>query len=295
MVPTALELLYYLLITASGVLLAAAWRNSQPLAQALIWGMLLLTGTVMVWLILTARRLPLYGPFEASVYLIFLTALLECLNGSPFAKAGNATRDLPPCFTGQAKCGTPPLLIALFWLALLFLNLFQEKSFNPDFFMYANPWVNLFFNLRLTATAFFCRGALLYLGGAWPQSILNGQNAHNKNTPSDSDKKAPGGHTDCTSSQALPPYNAPAFQSARTMILTGLVLFLCSEWAGSWWCLNWFGDSWRWSRNFFKAAMVFMVVMLSCHLPPWVARHPRIKAVTGTLPALFLLWIIFHH
>ena len=48
---------------------------------------------------------------------------------------------------------------------------------------------------------------------------------------------------------------------ARNFLLTGVVIYLAGEWSGSLWCLNWLGDTWRWSGGFFKSAVVFLLVI----------------------------------
>ncbi len=243
-----LSSLYYLVLGLFVLSLYFVFKKKKSILKKIVLTCTGLTGSGIMALILWEHRLPLYGAFEASIYIIFILCLTEIL----FWKD---SRDIPIVNT----CGATAF-ISLF---LLIYHSAQPKTFNPDFFMYANPWVNLFFNLRLTAGALFTRVALLYLAGLMNENQKSRQEI--------------------------------LFSSARQMLLAGLVIFLCSEWAGSWWCLNWLGDSWRWSKGFFKAAIIFLLVMLSCHLPPSLSRNSRVKALTGSLPALFLLWIIFYH
>ncbi len=241
-----LSLLYYLVMALLSLALYFVIKKKIDLVKKTLFTSMMVTGLGIITLILTEHRLPLYGAFEASFYLIFVLTLMEIL----FWKNKTPSIHL-------RSCGATAVLS----FCLLLYHIMQPKEFNPDFFMYGNPWVNLFFNLRLTAAAIFSRTALLYQMGIW------GKN----------------------SKQTI------FFSHARTLLLMGLVVFLCSEWAGSWWCLNWLGDSWQWSKGFFKAAIVFMLVMLTCHLPPSLVRNAWIKGMTGSLPALFLMWTIFYH
>ena len=244
-----LSLLYYLVIFLFTLALYFILSKKEATLKKIIFICTGLTGAGVMTLILWEHRLPLYGAFEATFYIIFILCLLEIL----FWK--NKIKGLRPVQT----CGATVIIS----LCLLLYHTTQPKTFNSDFFMYGNPWVNIFFNLRLMAGALFTRSALLYLAGI--------MNEHQKNK------------------------EQIFFSSARRMLLTGLAIFLCSEWAGSWWCLNWLGDSWQWSKGFFKAAIIFLLVMFTCHLPPSLSRNSRVKALTGSLPALFLLWVIFYH
>jgi hypothetical protein len=146
-------------------------------------------------------------------------------------------------------------------------------EFNDDFYMYGNIWVNSFFNLRLMAAAFFIHGAILLNAAAWKRP----------------DKMPKDAVTDHKCRQKK------IFYRARNILLTGIVIYLASEWSGSLWCLNWLGDSWRWSKGFFKAAIIFLLVMTSFHLPPSLSNSPRARAIIGSCPALFIIWMIFVH
>ncbi|SMD13172.1 hypothetical protein SAMN02746065_1472 [Desulfocicer vacuolatum DSM 3385] len=241
-----LDLLYYFVMAILTLGFYFVVKKKTMVVKKMVVIAMILTGLGTITLILTEHRLPLYGAFEASFYLIFVLTLLEIF----------FWKNQSPCIHLKS-CG----VTLLYCFCLLLYHIMQPKEFNPDFFMYGNPWVNLFFNLRLTAAAIFSRTALLYQMGIWGER----------------------------SKQTI------LFSHARTVLLWGLVVFLCSEWAGSWWCLNWLGDSWQWSKGFFKAAIVFMLVMLTCHLPPSLMRKSWIKGMTGSLPALFLMWTIFYH
>ncbi len=262
-----------------------AARRQVRVAMGFIWAVTVLSGLSVLLIIICEHRLPLFGPFESGIYIILLSMLMEIVsqrnhaaqdgeeNGFQGGEHGamNAIR----CLT---SVGT-----ALFCLGLMGLMLPHPKAFNGDFFMYGSVWVNLFFNLRLVATAIWGRAAVMFLVGAWVKDFNLSSIGHAAFSESENRYKKRHDVRDLF------------FTRARNLLLMGLVIFLCSEWSGSWWCLNWLGDSWRWNQVFFKAAMVFILVMLACHLPPSLAKSSKIKAIFGALPMLFLLWIIFYH
>jgi hypothetical protein len=298
MLPPFLSLLYYLVMALFALSLYFVMKKKVKIVKTILFTSMMVTGSGIIILIFTEHRLPLYGAFEATIYLIFVLTLMEIL----FWKDKEISIQLKSCG------GT-----AVLSLCLLLYHITQPKEFNPDFFMYGNPWVNLFFNLRLTAAALFSRTALLYQMGIWGQNPTISTEADNGKIAIATDRKASmktcsGAPSHDTGTPAVSPENNNQkirknqnlkqnifFSNARTQLLVGLVVFLCSEWAGSWWCLNWLGDSWQWSKGFFKAAIVFMLVMLTCHLPPSLARNSWPKAMTGSLPAMFLMWTIFYH
>jgi len=168
-----------------------------------------------------------------------------------------AKRSLPARLNKKLSTET-----SLFILILLMFQLNQPMAFNHDYFMYTNVWTNLFFNLRLAAAAFFIHAALLFLNGGW---------------------------------QAGGEEQTVLMKKGRNFLLAGATIYLAGEWAGSLWCLNWLGDSWQWSKGFFKASAVFLLAMMVLHLPPFFTNRKRAKAVFGSLPALFMLWMILYH
>jgi hypothetical protein len=77
----------------------------------------------------------------------------------------------------------------------------------------------------------------------------------------------------------------------------GTCIYLSGEWSGSLWCLNWLGDSWQWSRGFFRASLLFLLVMAACHLPAPKkgVLNPVFKGISGALPGIFGLYMIFFY
>ena len=154
-----------------------------------------------------------------------------------------------------------PLVTSIIILLVLALQIGKPIALNDDYFMYDNTWVMLFFNLRLMSAAFFAHAMVLYLSYFFSEKDEN-----------DSITK-----------------------SARLYLLTGAFIYLCSEFSGSLWCLNWFGESWLWNNGFFKASMLFLLVMLACHMPPALGKNKLLRTITGSIPGCFILWMIFFH
>jgi len=81
----------------------------------------------------------------------------------------------------------------------------------------------------------------------------------------------------------------------RNFLLTAIAVYLASEWSGSLWCLNWMGDSWQWSRGFFKAGIIFLLVMTASHVPRSFGASDKTKAFLGSCPGIYMLWMLFQH
>ena len=197
----------------------------------------------ILFIFFSVGRPPLFGPFEASVYIVGVMGILARI----FQKNAGSL----PWFS---------LVNSLGALIILFIQWGKPMGLNDDYFMYGNLWVNLFFNFRLLTAAFLVHGASQYFA-----HLLEKKEA---------DVLAMGG---------------------RNTLLAGACLYLVSEWAGSLWCLNWFGDSWQWNRGFFKASLLFLLIMAVCHLSPGLARNKIARGIAGTLPGVFIVWMIFYY
>lgn len=197
-------------------------------------------------IIVLEKRLPIFGLYESTLYISFLLCVFDWFPGKSLS--GKTQKRL--------SCQIYTIV-----LALLLFQITQPMAFNPDFFMYGNIWVNLFFNLRLASAAFFIYAGVLLITG----------------------------------SRLSQPEKETVMKKGRNFLLMGATIYLAGEWSGSFWCLNWLGDSWRWSEGFFKASCVFLLAMTALHLPPVFKHRDKAKAVAGTLPALFLLWMILFH
>ena len=259
MPPATLPILYYtvfaLFLIAIVLLLAhkGSWARVAMIAGTII------TGMGIVILIATQRRLPLYGAFESTFYILLVVSLLEMVS----TRCADTIH-----FRGRIRLYTGIAIVVI-----LILEINKPIEFNDDFYMYGNIWVNLFFNLRLMAAGFLIHGAILLNAAAWDR--LDKMPAHEVQKRKCGQKKV--------------------LYRARNILLTGIVIYLASEWSGSLWCLNWLGDSWRWSKGFFKAAIIFLLVMTGFHLPPSLSNSPRSRAIIGSCPALFIIWMIFVH
>jgi hypothetical protein len=213
----------------------------------------------VLFIVFTAKRPPLFGPFEAGSYIILILLLLS---------AGN-------------RRNTFFLINASVILGILALQFAHPLGMNEDYYMYNNIWVILFFNLRLTAAGFFVHGAVLHLSYFFESP--------------DQAKTSEAGTSEAGATKTIPADTGAVLKQARVRTLTGAVVYLCSEWSGSLWCLNWFGDSWQWSNGFFKASLLFLLVMLTCHLPPVPGRKRLFRTILGSCPGIFALWMIFFH
>ncbi len=155
------------------------------------------------------------------------------------------------------------------YITILFILLLQAGEpmvFNNDFYMYDDLIVIVFFNFRLIAAAFFIYAAIIVNSCIWRS------NARIKNSGKDL-----------------------LMKNSRNFLLAGVAIYLVSEWAGSIWCLNWLGDTWLWSKGFFKSSIIFLLVMIISHLPSSHSKFYRTKAILSSFPAIFILWMIFHH
>lgn len=237
------------LIVYSLALVLALFKQKKTEKAAGLTG-LIVCGTGIAAMIFLEKRPPLFGSFEAALYLSFILGILTFLPGKALLTEASKKR-----------------LTCLSYGGILFILLLQlggPMAFNNDFYMYDDLKVIVFFNFRLVAAAFFSYAALLFNFGAWSKITDKGEKDF-------------------------------LMQNGRNFLLTGIAVYLISEWAGSLWCLNWFGDSWIWNKGFFKASIVFLLVMASCHLPPSFSKSHRTKAILGSSPAVFILWMIFHH
>ena len=152
---------------------------------------------------------------------------------------------------------------SLFALVLLAIHLGQPMALNLDFYMYGHMSVILFFNLRLTAAGCLAHGTVQHIC-----LLFSKQGCGMDDTLS---------------------------RGGRNSLLSGAGIFLVSEWAGSFWCLNWLGDAWQWSRGFLTAAILFLLVMAACHLPKKAAGWKYSRPLAGSLPGVYILWMIFSH
>ena len=144
---------------------------------------------------------------------------------------------------------------------LLIILYFYPKAINADFYMYNQISVLLFFNFRINAAAFYLLAAVYICAGLFSNSTNKSKQLY----------------------------------KGRNFLLIGTICFLISECSGSYWCLNWWGDSWHWSKGFLKAACVFMIVMLTFHVPRQWKLPKVMQVLVGSLPGLGGLWLLLIH
>ncbi|WP_462324192.1 hypothetical protein [Desulfoplanes sp.] len=106
-----------------------------------------LCGVLVLLLVWTMQRLPLFGAFEALTYTAFIIGLLEL-----FPDASNSGSERRALITGV---GTTLLL-----LPLVFRSDIMPQ---PNFFVYSSPLVACFFFCRLTALGIFADAAICYM------------------------------------------------------------------------------------------------------------------------------------
>ena len=147
------------------------------------------------------------------------------------------------------------------WIAsalLLIPLFFYPRNVNPDFYMYQYPSVLMFFNFKIIAAALFLFAAVRTIAGLFTKGIERIEHRH----------------------------------LSRNILLLGTVFFLSSECAGSFWLLQWWGDVWHWSKGFLQAAGLFMLIMLSCHIPKNWKHATALHAATTSLPGAVSLYLL---
>ena len=243
--PSIFEIFYFLITGSMIGTLSAALMKRRILCFILGITGTLLSFIVLITIFLKAGRPPIFGTFESVMTIITVTGFLSLLQ-EIFNKKQMGKDQVMSSWTWGAN------------LVLLFLLGFFPKDLNPDFYMYDDIRVIVFFHFRILASALFLYAALIL-----KDAFRYGWSTY--------------GHM------------------GRNFLLTGAALFLISEFSGSLWCLNWFGDSWHWSKGFLKASCLFLTAMLPFHIPPnWNVSH-RWRAVLGSLPAVGSLWVLFLH
>jgi hypothetical protein len=141
-------------------------------------------------------------------------------------------------------------------LIVLLLSLFSGLRVSDNYLIYSMPSVVLFFQLRMLAIALFIFALSLYVSAFQNRS----ENLR---------------------------YQA-FMQYAKGITVLGAAAFLGGEFFGSLWSLNGWGDPWRWSSNFFIASGIFLLSMLSVHVP---ARYRKTQLQEVLIPSAILLVI----
>jgi hypothetical protein len=146
--------------------------------------------------------------------------------------------------------------------ALLGRALIGHDGMNPDYFLYQFWSVQLFFFLRLSAGGVIVLAFILYVR-SWvrtPESDLNNE--------------------------------AARLRAANHFLIAGAILFLGSEFSGTLWCAMGYGDTWHWTPNFLKSAVLFLLLMLPLHAPRWFKKNGRLAGVGSLCTLLVILEIV---
>lgn len=208
---------------------------------------------VLVMIILKAKRMPLISPFENIFLIVSVLTILDLISPSAFEH-----HRVPPSFLSfRTRLVLAVNLILLFFLA------FTPRAPAGDYYMYTDIWVNLFFSFRTAACALFLFAGIHFI----LEAGLNKATDH-------------------------PDIRLFLSWQGRNFLLAGTCVYLVSECSGSYWCLNWLGDVWHWSRGFLWAAVIFLIIMAYFHTPPFLSRSRRIKPLIGILPGVVCLWMI---
>ena len=81
-------------------------------------------------------------------------------------------------------------------------------------------------------------------------------------------------------------------KQGRNFLLLSTIIFLGSEYAGSIWSLNGWGDFWRWNEGFYQSTLIIICLMLVFHIPGKSSQSEKIKALLGGICGFFALTLI---
>ncbi len=154
-----------------------------------------------------------------------------------------------------------PVWLIIFIITLIGLN--ETPELSEDYYMYDKLYVMLFFQLRITAIALF---TFALVGNVKIMFAYN-----------------------FGSSTSL-------LHIARNFTLLGTSIFLTAEWFGSYWCLLWWGDAWHWSTGFFLASSMFLLSMISSHLPAKLHNTELKRTLFAIIPlGSIIIFYLFSH
>jgi len=81
-------------------------------------------------------------------------------------------------------------------------------------------------------------------------------------------------------------------KQGRKFLLLSTIIFLCSEYFGSIWSLNGWGDFWRWNEGFYQSTLIVIYLMLVFHMPGKGRQSEKTKALLGGICGFFALALI---
>ncbi len=151
-----------------------------------------------------------------------------------------------------------------FVFILLLYILTQKYAINSNYYMYNKYYVIIFFQFRITAIAMFLFAMANYASVLFTDTDIE--------------------------------YSKTIMHRARNFILLGAIFYLLGEFSGSYWCFLWWGDPWHWSKGFFLASAMFLLSMISSHIPAKYINTTRKKAIYSLLPSLviFVIYLVSH-
>jgi len=145
-------------------------------------------------------------------------------------------------------------IIAVIFQALAF---FDELKVDPMFYMYDNAFVAMFFQLRLISIAVLAFSVSMYLTSL---KLKTG-----------------------TDEKSFMVHHAANFT------ILGAILFIAGEFSGSMWAQLAYGDSWRWSKNFFTSGAMFLLALLGSHLAPSWIKNKNFQVLFSIIPLLIII------
>lgn len=75
---------------------------------------------------------------------------------------------------------------------------------------------------------------------------------------------------------------------SKDMALLASTIFLAGEIAGSYWSFVGWGTTWRWSGNFYLSAMIFVLYMVSVHIPRTLFTTTKTYHLASLVPLLIV-------
>jgi len=78
----------------------------------------------------------------------------------------------------------------------------------------------------------------------------------------------------------------------RNFLVLSAIVFLVSEYAGILWCLNGWGDFWRWNYGFLSSTFILLYLMLVFHLPGKGPVSERMTSITGAMSSFVFIGIM---
>jgi len=146
------------------------------------------------------------------------------------------------------------------WYVLLCLQLLvflDELKPSEHYLIYDKPMITLFFQLRMLSVSMFAYALSCYLNYLFSRK--------NKS------------------------YVSEHLNNGRNFTLLGSAMFMGGEMFGSYWALQGWGDTWRWSKGFFLATAMFLLAMVTAHLPAKYTSNRKQYVYFSIIPLILIL------